>query len=136
MNLHERKSGIVNALGSTQTAAYCLKLIDALYEVDEAEGKFLTFTMLQKMVGCDEIDSKFVEAVQFLTSSTYSVLHAHGQFVDIDGSEFTLSDQEFNEVLLSGSLIHPRTGDEIKDARGDVIPFFSLNTLERGNHNA
>jgi len=126
MNPNEAKTGIVAALGTTQTAEYCLRLFDALLEINEEEGNFLTFSMLQRMADCYVINPKFIEAVQFLTSSTFSLLHAHGQFVDDNGAEYTLSDVEFDNVLLYGSLIHPRTGEQIEDARKDVIPFFSL----------
>lgn len=126
MKPEELKQGVVTALGKTTIANTCVQLVDALLTLSPNEGEFLTFTSLQKLLGHGKIDADLVQAVQFLTSSRFHLLSAHGQFVDDDGSEYTLEAHEFNQVLLDGTFVHPTTGNILKNARDMVIPFFVL----------
>lgn len=86
----------------------------------------LTYTSLQKMSGRDEIDYLLIAAVNFLTSSTNAILKAHGHFVDDDGEDYQLSDEDFDHLLMTGELIHPKTGEEVVSPKDMVSPVFSL----------
>jgi len=130
MKTTELKAGVTAVLGDTETASTCVQLVDALLDLSPPEGEFLTFTSIQKLLGFTSIDSSLVQAVQFLTSSQFHLLAAHGQFVDDDGDEYTLEAEEFDEVLLNGTMVHPSTGHVLKDARDSVVPFFVLSIPE------
>jgi hypothetical protein len=86
----------------------------------------LTYTSLQNLLEHPKIDTPLVTAVHFLTSSRFAFLEAHGQLIDDEGDEYPLEDFDFNEVLKSGFLIHPKTGEIVSDARDKVMPYFAL----------
>lgn len=126
MNVVDLKDSVIEVLGKSQTAETCVNLIDALLSLPPQEGSFLTLSSLQNLLDSNEIDENLVRAVQFLTSSQFHLLKAHGQFVDNDGTEHTLDDEEFDEVLLNGTIAHPSTGNVLDNARDMVVPFFVL----------
>lgn len=130
MNVEELKRNLEGVLGQSQTARLCVQLVDQLVHLDIRHGKMLTYTSLQKMVGYPEIDPVLVNAVHFLTSSRFAILEAHGQLVDDDGEEYTLEDADFSELLKSGDLVHPLTGEPVLDAKEKVMPFFELSFPE------
>ena len=126
------KAAIVAVLGETSEAAsICLELIKVLSQLEPSEGGFLTFTSFQNLLGRPMLDKSLIEAVQFLASTKCSVLTARGQLVDEDGNEFTLDDDDFDQVLLQGTVVHPHTGDLLDNAKDLVVPFF---VLSRENH--
>ncbi len=87
----------------------------------------LTYNALSGLAGRDKVDTDMVSAINFLTSSRWALLEAHGQFVADDGSEFSLDDDDFQHLLATGELIHPATGDPVPDARTKVMPYFVVN---------
>ncbi|TLP57486.1 hypothetical protein FEE96_19055 [Parasedimentitalea maritima] len=131
MKVDELKLELNAALGTTQVASLCVQLIDQLVHLDDAHGQMLTYTSLQKLLNYPEIDTPLVSAVHFLTSSRYALLEAHGQLIDDDGDEYPLEDVDFNEVLKSGFLVHPGTGEIVIDAKDKVMPYFAL-SLPKG----
>lgn len=126
MKVDDLKRNLEEALGQSQAAHLCVLLVDHLVHLDDAHSHMLTYTSFQKMVDHPEIDPVLVNAVHFLTSSRFALLEAHGQLIDDDGGEYTLEDEDFSELLKSGELVHPQTGELVHDAREKVMPFFEL----------
>lgn len=129
METEELKVHVTAMLGESPAAGVCRQLVDQLAALQDDRGRMLTYTSMQKMIHRNKIDHPLISAVNFLTSSKYAILEAHGQFVDDDGEEFELSDIDFQRLLLIGELIHPRTGEQVHRPRDKVTPVFTL----RGN---
>lgn len=132
MNLTDFETQLREALpeDGQRTAELCLQIVRSLLKLPDHEGQFLTYTSLQKLANANAIDSQLVSAVAFLTSSRFAVLHPRGQLVDEEGNEFTLDNDEFQELIVSGTVVHPKTGEVIQNAKELVIPFFEKSIPE------
>ena len=130
MRSEELRAGISEVMGDSPTGKICLELAEKLCALSASQGRFLTYTSLQNLASVNEIDEALVSAVHFLSSSRWAILKPHGQLIDDEGEEFTLSDEEFGDVLMKDEVIHPRTGERIENAQMVVMPFFEL-SIER-----
>lgn len=126
METDELKAQVVAVLGEGPAAGVCLQLVDKLAMLPCDRGLMLTYTSLQKILCRSEVDYSLIAAVSFLTSSKYAILAAHGHFVDDNGEEFELEDADFQRLLVTGELVHPRTGEEVGHPRDKVSPVFAL----------
>lgn len=126
MQTDELKAQVMALLGEDPAALVCLQLVDELAELPCDRGLMLTYTTLQKMIHRNEIDYPLIAAVSFLTSSKCAILEAHGHFVDDEGEEFELEDSDFQRLLVTGELTHPRTGEDVYQPRDKVTPVFAL----------
>lgn len=125
-NLDELRKTAVSVLGETPSADTCVRLAEALLALEPRETEFLTYTTFQKLLNKDVIDPPLMSAVFFLTSSTHSMLTAHGQFIDDNGDEFPLDDEQFQMALKTNTVVHPRSGELINDANSQVSPYFAM----------
>ncbi|MEL6392714.1 MAG: hypothetical protein AAFR97_08160, partial [Bacteroidota bacterium] len=64
--------------------------------------------------------------INILTTSRFAILEAHGQFIDDDGEEHHIAKRDFQNLLITNTLVHPITGEIISDAGTMVLPYFSL----------
>jgi len=126
MNFEELRKTAVAVLGPTASADTCVRLAEALLELAPSEAEYLTYTSFKQLLNKDEIDQPLISAVYFLTSSTFSILTAHGQFIDENGDEFPLDDDQFQSVLMTNTVVHPRSGEIVKGAKSLVSPYFAL----------
>jgi hypothetical protein len=131
MQTDELKTHVAALLGETPAAGVCLELVDKLVGLQDDRGRMLTYTSMQKMVRRSTIDHPLIAAVNFLTSSKCAMLEAHGQFVDDDGEEYELEDADFQRLLLTGDLIHPHTGEDVRSPRDKVTPVFTLRSHKK-----
>ena len=132
METDDLKAQVAAVLGEDPAAGVCLQLFSELAELPCDRGLMLTYTSMQKMVHRAEIDYPLIAAVSFLTSSKCAILEAHGHFVDDDGEEYELEDSDFQRLLVTGELIHPRTGEEVFRPRDKVTPVFALKDNKAG----
>lgn len=132
MQADDLKAQVAAVLGEDPAAGVCLQLFNELAGLPCDRGLMLTYTSMQKMVHRAEIDYPLIAAVSFLTSSKCAILKAHGHFVDDNGEEYELEDADFQRLLITGKLIHPRTGEEIFRPRDKVTPVFSLTDNKAG----
>ncbi|WP_313350486.1 hypothetical protein [Paracoccus sp. (in: a-proteobacteria)] len=126
MDREALKAGIDAVMGQSSAADLCHRLVDTLLNLEPSEGRFLTYTSLQNIASVEQITEPLVTAIHFLTSSQWAILKAHGQLIDECGEEFTLSDQDFSDVLAINEVTHPKTGERIQNAQVIVMPFFEL----------
>lgn len=130
----EKLKDIEKAAVNMPMAKLCVSLAEKALNLPESEANFITFNTLLRLSGMSEIDGKLIGAANFLTSSTVAIFNVHAQFTDHTGEKFKLENEVFDNLLSTNSLVHPKTGETIKNAGEMVVPYFSLIT-EKPQHN-
>ncbi|MEO1949100.1 hypothetical protein [Thioclava sp.] len=100
----------------------CELISKKLSSLGDGQGAFLTLDFF----AVDEADDiELVRAANLLCSLPESPLHAGGYIVGDDDFIF-LDAEDFSEVLRSGDLVHPETGDLIEGGANQVHLYYFL----------
>lgn len=102
------------------------RLASYIFTLREQESSCLSYVDLLEIVELKEITNDFQSALTILLAGQHPLLKAYGIFVDENGDEFPVRDQEFSDLMNDGLLIHPNTGEEVKNAQRKVAPVFQL----------
>ncbi|MDO8985339.1 hypothetical protein [Cypionkella sp.] len=106
----------------------CLRVTGALEALDGDRGKFLPLSFFLTVV--DDTNAKVaLSALSYICTMECPPLAAHGYICDADEELIVLDDEDFLEVVKTGDLIHPRTGEFLQQARNRVHIFYSLLSL-------
>ena len=113
--------------GEASVAAIAIRIIDSLREKAVTEGTVLYLSELNELAGTPMIGD-VIPALAILTQSEFSILRSGGELIDENGDRFTLSAEEFQQVLDTDTIIHPHTKAELRHAQQQVVPIFRVVT--------
>jgi hypothetical protein len=111
----------------------CLKILDFVANAKYREDEVLTYRTLARAAGRDHVDEELLKAVTILVTSTARVLDANAYFVDEYEHQHSLSRAEVEAAISEGYLIHPETGDKVRNFEARVIPYFTKSDRLRQN---
>jgi hypothetical protein len=119
---------IERLFGGTEVLEICRLLAQSVLDLDRQAANHLTFQSFVNLAAADELDARILAAVNFLTTSKFSILEPHAVFVGEDGEEYDLPDDELHSALESGTLAHPETGQIVGNVSAHIAPYFSRRT--------
>lgn len=125
MALEDLRKELLDRWSDVPAAGICMKILDFVESTPTNELSFLTFTTLCRAAGKDKVDMDLLAAINILAGSRLALLDPHALFVDEDENEHELSREQISEARATGTLIHPETGEPVKDYEQHLIPFFS-----------
>ncbi|WP_298559385.1 hypothetical protein [uncultured Aliiroseovarius sp.] len=102
----------------------CLAIVDLLSEVSSGDGYHLGLRFFSSRLH-DSIQPFLLPALSILSTMETPILSMHG-YLDSDDGQHHLEDEDFRELLQSGKLAHPTTGELISDPFGRVRIFYSI----------
>ena len=123
MDISEIKTELHSIWPDVPAADLCVRILDFMMSVPTDQLQMLTFRELTDATGQGNVTPDLITALSILKEM--SLLDARALFVDYDETEYELEPSELFEAQVSGILIHPHTGEEVKNYQKRVIPFFT-----------
>lgn len=99
-------------------------IVAGVFSLRDQETACLTYSDLMEISGIKVINAEFHSALTILTAGKFSLFTPYGIFVDREGSEFPIRGLDFQNLLITNTLVHPSTGEIIVNARQHVAPVF------------
>lgn len=102
----------------------CLAVTDVLSKIALGDGHHLGLPFFARQLG-GEHQPRLLPALGILCTMEDPLLSMHG-YLDVQDGQHHLSDEEFHDLLQSGVLIHPVTGEPIPKPLEHVRIFYSV----------
>jgi hypothetical protein len=103
----------------------CLSITDTLLTLKPGDGKHLSLRFFSDRLPNDEYRSQLLSALSILCTIDDAVLSMHG-YLDGETTQHHLSDAEFAELISTGKLADPESGEMIPNPLGRVRVFYSI----------
>lgn len=104
----------------------CLAITDLLEGLSLGNGEFLTLPFFYERLNDDHIRRRLPSALSILSSFEAAILEAHGYIDDAEDGQIHLEDDAFRDLLSTGKLAHPETGDLIDNPMQRVHLYYSI----------
>ncbi|MCC0035324.1 MAG: hypothetical protein H6887_08705 [Hoeflea sp.] len=102
----------------------CLQIVDFVEQLPADQARMLTFKTITNAIGRNKIDDELLVALNILASTRIAALDAHAMLIDDDREEHEIEPEALAKAQMSGSLVHPETGEPVPDYEEKVFPFF------------
>ncbi|MFH5923823.1 hypothetical protein [Roseomonas xinghualingensis] len=126
------KSEVARIWGAAPAAKLCLKIIDFVASLPAEQVRMLTFSNLCRVVGKRAPDGDLLTAVTILVSSKIHALDTHTLFIDDNQAEHEIDPEDLRDAKLSGTLVHPVSGELVSNYEAHLVPFFVPSPKLRG----
>jgi hypothetical protein len=105
----------------------CVRLIDFIADSPEYQSRFLTYNAIARITdtGLPQREA-LIRAVSIL-SGRFEVLKMHFLFIDGDGNEFPLEDEDARHIIDDGFYIHPETRVKVDGIKDYMFPYYEGN---------
>lgn len=131
MSVERMKSDLMQSWPESSARALAIHLLESIARMPSSERKMLTYRSLANAAGCPISDSGLHAAIAILSAS--DALDPRAMFVDSDGEEYDLNDEEFRQAR-DGYFIHPHSGNPVTDYKDRIFVYFVPSArLEAGN---
>ncbi len=129
LEFEEIKAGFSEITSTVSAAKISIKILDYFSTKKPEELQFITYRSLSVGLDCDDINSDLIAAVSLLSNNKLPLLEAHMMLVTEENEEHEISLEKYQQAMNDGFIIHPETGDELKDFKDCLFPFFTLSEL-------
>lgn len=102
----------------------CASILDFVASRPPDHLQMLTLRTLTHAAGKEKFDAKVLSAVTILSTSEFSFLDPHTLFIDDDDEQYEIPLTELAEARAAGSLVHPESGEIIRDFEEKIVPYF------------
>lgn len=118
------KSYIGSVWKDDVAASVCLRLIDYIAISPANQSQFLTYNAIARIAGTDsDHRDALVRAVSIL-SGRFNVLKMHFLFIDVEGNEYPLEDEDARHIIDDGFYYHPETRVKIEGIKDFIYPYY------------
>lgn len=104
----------------------CLAVTDLLESLSSRNGEFLTLPFFYEHLDDNEIRRLLPSALSILSTFEAAILEAHGYIDDPNAGQIHLDDDDFRDLINTGHLAHPETGQLISDPMRHVHLYYSI----------
>lgn len=104
----------------------CLAITDLLEGLSHGNGEFLTLPFFYERLNDAADRQRLPSALSILCSFDAAILKAHGYLDDPDEGQIHLEDDTFRDLLSTGQLAHPETGELIHNPMQRVHLYYSI----------
>lgn len=104
----------------------CLAVTDILATIREGDGQHLGLAFFYEKLTNEADRERLLPALSILTTRENALLKMNGYLDDVDCGQLHLSDEDFLELIETGLLAHPVSGELVEDPLAQVRIFYSL----------
>jgi len=106
----------------------CIAILDYLFHDKRKNISHITYTTLRKVTGDIYTNEDLMIAIQYLCGDRVKLLDVKFELIE-DEQFFDISNIELKEAQETGELVHPETGELIKDYQEKVCLYFQPSFL-------
>lgn len=118
------KRYIADRWSGDRASEVCLSIIDFIVSNPSNKSSFLTYNSIARISDSDGSDvNDLIRAVSIL-SGRFSALKMHFVFIDEQGAEFPLPDEDAKDILSDGYYVHPNTRERIEGISKYIYPYY------------
>lgn len=130
MSIGEFRNRLAASRLSEDIRSVCLAVTDILSGLSKGDGAHLGLSFFY-----DRLDSKkhrelLLPALSILASREGAILEIHGYLDDAYEGQLHLSTEDFRDLMKTGFLAHPISGELVEDPMRNVRVFYSLKIAE------
>lgn len=126
-DLIQLKDYISKRWPSGQISEVCARIIDFVASNPESRSRFLTYAALGRIAGVKEGEvEQLVKAVSIL-SARFNILTMHFVFIDGEGNEYPLEDEDARMIMQDGYLNHPDSNERVDNISAFLYPYYEGN---------
>ena len=126
MNIGEFRERLAASRLEPGVLSACLALTDILAKLRPGDGQHLGLPFFYERLGEEEHRSRLLPALSILCTRDGAILEMHGYLDDVEEGQLHLSTDDFKELLCSGNLAHPTSGELVAEPMSHVRIFYSL----------
>lgn len=106
----------------------CIAILDYLFRNNFSSLSYITYGSLLKVVGGNYQNIDFLEAIQYLCGDKTNLLEAKFEIIE-DDNHIDIENFELKKAYETGQLLHPETGELIRDFESQVSMYFKPSLL-------
>lgn len=125
-NVELIKSQVAEKWSDGKTVEFCVTILDFIDARPRKDSSHLTFNVLAKIVGQSSVNQELLAAVTIL-SAHFTALNLRFLFIDEDGAEHYLDDDEAKDWIQGDVVAHPESGKLIQEAEKYLFPYYEGN---------
>ncbi|WP_324754350.1 hypothetical protein [Roseovarius sp. Pro17] len=126
MEFHQAKKALATKSLDAEMRGACLAIIETLESLSDDDGDFLTLPFFFGCLKDDELQQILPSALSILSTFEAAVLEAHGYIDDPENGQLHLDDESFRELINTGKLAHPVSGNLVSDPMRHVHLYYSV----------
>lgn len=126
MDLGDFRERLASSRLEPRTLGVCLALTDVLSDVRPGDGQHLGLAFFRERLEGNTSYDEILPALSILCSFEGAILEMHGYLDDAEEGQLHLPDEDFSELLVSGQLVHPVSGEQVQNPMAHVRIFYSL----------
>lgn len=108
----------------------CIAILNYLFHDKSKNITHITYTSLRKVTGDKYANEDLLMAIQYLCGDRIKLLDAKFELIENE-QLFDISNIELKEARETGVLVHPETGELIKDYEDKVFIYFQPSSLSK-----
>ncbi|OEU52308.1 MAG: hypothetical protein BA861_07005 [Desulfobacterales bacterium S3730MH5] len=117
--------------GDSPQSRICLTILDYIRTYPGGRLSHITPGSLHRLFGGEYDDPHILGAAQYLCGDRVRILDIRFELIDTDDQTFVLDNEDIREAEETGCLIHPETGDPVKNFKNKVFIFFEPSTAAK-----
>lgn len=126
MDFHQAKKALATESLDAEMRSACQAIIETLEPLSDDDGEFLTLPFFFERLKGDALKRRLPSALRILSTFEAAILEAHGYIEDPDDGQLHLDDETFRELVNTGELTHPLTGNLVSDPMRHVHLYYSV----------
>lgn len=108
----------------------CLAITDLLSGLSEGDGAHLGLPFFYERLKNEKHRELLLPALSVLASRESAILEINGYLDDAYEGQLHLSTEDFTELMKTGILVHPISGELVEEPMRHVRVFYSLRSGE------
>jgi polyphosphate kinase len=120
---------ILEDWGAKPQSKICLAVLDYLLRVPLNDVCHITYGSLRQVIGQEYTDIELLKSVQYLCGDRANLLEIGFELIDSNDEIYELSNSDVNLAKKTGDLIHPETGEYVKNFEEKVHIYFKPSPL-------
>ncbi|SIN98941.1 hypothetical protein SAMN05444722_0027 [Rhodovulum sp. ES.010] len=129
MSIGEFRDRLAASKLSPDMRSVCLAVTDVLSGVREGDGAHLGFSFFYERLDNEKHRKLLLPALSILATSECPILEIHGYLEDAEEGQLHLSTEEFRDLMETGVLAHPISGEIVEEPMAHVRIFYSLKAV-------
>lgn len=126
MRIAEVRERLLGSRLEPRVLQACLAVTDVLAKVRKGDGHYLGIPFFMERIEDAALRTVLLPALSILSTREGAILEMHGYLDDAATGQLHLDEQEFRDLITTGELAHPTSGDLVEDPFNQVHIYYSL----------
>ena len=128
MSIGQFREELANSGIEPRVLSTCIAITDLISDLKPGDGKHLGLPYFFERLSPEKHRPFVLPALSILCTRKGAILEMHGYLDDAELGQLHLSSEEFHDMLTSGRLAHPESGELVENPMQHVRIFYSLRT--------